>query len=73
MKSLRENIEKMIDDPNLVESMLENLGLVYEANQVDPNDAIERAVEAGRNKKLDTKSWTKEVFYDDTYDNLTKC
>lgn len=49
--------------------MLEDLYLIYETNQIDPNDAIKRVVEEfGRKKKLDVKAWTTEVFYNDAYD-----
>lgn len=52
--------------------MLEDLCLVYETNQIDPNDAMKRVVEeSGRKKKLNVKAWTTEVFYNDAYDDLS--
>ncbi|KAG2235935.1 hypothetical protein BDF21DRAFT_401645 [Thamnidium elegans] len=71
MRSLRENIEKLIDGLSLVEAMLEGVCLIYETNQIDPNDAIKRVVEeSGRKKKLNVEAWTTEVFYNNAYDDL---
>ncbi|KAG1228282.1 hypothetical protein G6F35_002376 [Rhizopus arrhizus] len=70
MKTLRENVQKLINGLSL--AMLEDLCLVYETNQIDPNDAMKRVVEeSGRKKKLNVKAWTTEVFYNDAYDDLS--
>lgn len=53
--------------------MLEDLYLIYETNQIDPNDAIKRVVEeSGRKKKLNVKAWTTKVFYNNDYDDLVE-
>lgn len=45
--------------------------MIYETNQIDPNDAIKRVVEeSGRKKKLNVKAWTTRVFYNNAYDDL---
>ncbi|KAG1473692.1 hypothetical protein G6F56_000808 [Rhizopus delemar] len=54
-------------------AMLEDLYLIYETNQIDPNDAIKRVVEeSGRKKKLNVKAWTTKVFYNNDYDDLVE-
>lgn len=51
--------------------MLEDLCLIYETNQTDPNDAIKRVVEeSGLKKKLNVKAWTTKVFFNDAYGGL---
>lgn len=44
-----------------MQAILQELSLIYECNQVDSDNAMERILEeSGRKKKLSVKSWTKE-------------
>ncbi|GAN07785.1 hypothetical protein MAM1_0176d07289 [Mucor ambiguus] len=53
--------------------MMEDLRLIYETNQTDPNHDIKRVVEESScKKKLNVKAWTTEVFYNDAYDDLAE-
>ncbi|RCH90742.1 hypothetical protein CU098_005339, partial [Rhizopus stolonifer] len=67
------NDGEAVIDGMTAEAMLEDLYLIYETNQIDPNDAIKRVVEeSGRKKKLNVKAWTTKVFYNNDYDDLVE-
>ncbi|GAA5805709.1 hypothetical protein HPULCUR_011233 [Helicostylum pulchrum] len=55
MRSLRNDVEKLIDGLSLEEGLLEDLSLIYETSQIDPNDAIERIVEESHIKAFKPK------------------
>lgn len=47
--------------------------MIYETNQVDPDNAMIRILEGfGRNKKLNVKSWTMEVYFESEYDDVAR-
>lgn len=52
--------------------MLDELSMIYEKNLLGPHNAMGRIIkESERKRKLNMKSWTTDIYFNNDYDHFT--